>query len=327
MRRDGRGGGRTRQEVVLLTLAACSFLGIAPFALFRLLRDEQSMLLFDLVLLAIIAGLGLHVWLTGRVVLANTVVAGGSLLAVMTALYLGGPSQVVWAYPAVIVVYYLQPWRRALPLALLMSLCVVIMLAFMVEGLRTLQVLATLAVTNVYAFILAKTVVDRERRLEELVGTDALTGVGNRRALRNRLRRLLAAQRRRPRQSSLIMLDLDHFKAVNDRFGHRVGDRVLVGTAQLLGQRLRGSDTVYRYGGEEFLVLLEDTGGDGALRLAQELRERIADTPLVDGWQLTASFGIAAYRSGEDRRRWLQRADEAMYAAKRGGRNRCVLAQ
>jgi diguanylate cyclase (GGDEF)-like protein len=126
------------------------------------------------------------------------------------------------------------------------------------------------------------------------------------------------------------MIDLDRFKAINDTHGHPAGDRVIVAAASLLRRRVRQGDTVGRYGGEEFALLLEDLAPDGAMRLIDRVRVEFAATPvaLPDGQRVSATFsaGIAFLAPGVDLEPWREAADAALYAAKSAGRNRIVLA-
>ena len=126
------------------------------------------------------------------------------------------------------------------------------------------------------------------------------------------------------------MVDLDHFKAVNDKFGHGVGDTVLSEVARRLRAAARPVDSVARFGGEEFVVILPGCGADDARTVAERLRSRLADHPVVVGQSLqldvTASIGIATAEPGEPPSVLLTRADVALYDAKRGGRDRVVVA-
>jgi diguanylate cyclase (GGDEF)-like protein len=154
--------------------------------------------------------------------------------------------------------------------------------------------------------------------------TDALTQIPNRRALSENLRRECILSRRQNSPLSLILMDLDHFKYVNDKHGHEEGDRLLIAVAQLLKQCVRSSDIVYRYGGEEFVILLSHTPISGASLLAERIRSKL-ETYSGDSLQslpVTASLGVATYNTREDAKSLLNRADKAMYAAKMMGRNR-----
>lgn len=159
---------------------------------------------------------------------------------------------------------------------------------------------------------------------------DALTGVGNRNALDRALVRELELARRTQQPLSLLMLDLDHFKRINDRFGHSVGDDVLRQTALTLGSSLRSMDMVFRFGGEEFCVLLSATGHEAAHVVAERLRAAVEAQSEAAGaipLPVTLSLGLATLRDVESPRCLLLRADRALYQAKAEGRNRfCSLA-
>lgn len=163
--------------------------------------------------------------------------------------------------------------------------------------------------------------------------TDPLTGCANRRRLLQLLDSELQRARRYPTRAplALAVLDLDHFKRVNDRYGHGVGDRALRHVAQVLGAEVRASDLLARVGGEEFVLVMLDTPLAAAQGLLERLRQRLEETPLAlsdtDALRLTASVGVSALVMGDSADALLARADLGLYAAKRGGRNRvCVQA-
>ena len=155
-------------------------------------------------------------------------------------------------------------------------------------------------------------------RLESLTRTDALTGAANRRSLEESMLRDLASAERSGRPLTVIMLDLDHFKAFNDSRGHQAGDRMLMAVTKVWRAELRPSDTLARYGGEEFLIVLPDCDTGTALRIATRLR---ADVP----GEQTVSAGIAGWDGRESSAELIGRADAALYDAKRGGRDRAVV--
>ncbi len=166
------------------------------------------------------------------------------------------------------------------------------------------------------------------RELAEQALSDALTGCANRRALLQRLDEELQRRRRVAHPLCLAMIDIDHFKSVNDRFGHAVGDQALQHVAQLLRAGLRGSDLLARVGGEEFVLMLVDTPLPAARATLERLRQRLAAAPLpASGERLTVSMGLAEAQAGDDCDRLLARADAGLYAAKQGGRDRVCDAQ
>lgn len=166
-------------------------------------------------------------------------------------------------------------------------------------------------------------------QLAERLERDQLTGAASRGALQRRLRAEVARARRAKRQISVLMVDVDHFKRVNDGHGHPAGDRALQAVADRLVRALRGVDTVSRYGGEEFAVLLPETPAAGARMIAERLRAAVAaePVPVAEGVALpiTVSVGLAVFPSdAADDAALLAAADRALYAAKQRGRNRVV---
>lgn len=165
-------------------------------------------------------------------------------------------------------------------------------------------------------------------RVRELSLKDPLTGVANRRHLKLRLGRDIHRADRYDEPLTVVMMDLDHFKPINDTWGHDVGDRVLKAIAKVLRKYLRTPDFIARYGGEEFSLVLPETSLEQAGLLVKRIMATMAEL-LVEPLEkpVTASFGIAQRREGEDARKVLARADEAMYEAKNNGRNCMVLAR
>jgi diguanylate cyclase (GGDEF)-like protein/PAS domain S-box-containing protein len=162
-------------------------------------------------------------------------------------------------------------------------------------------------------------------RLQEMATRDALTGLFNRRYLEDCLERELIRAARQDCPLSVIMADLDRFKAVNDTYGHQAGDEVLREFARLLKMHARGSDIHCRYGGEEFLLILPDMAEETACERAEQLRMALAAAPIAAGTssiRVTASFGVSTFpRHGKTGDELIAAADEALYAAKESGRN------
>ncbi len=166
--------------------------------------------------------------------------------------------------------------------------------------------------------------------LETLATRDPLTGLLNRREFVRQAELELARAKRQGSALSLLMADLDHFKSINDRFGHPTGDAVLRHVAQLMSHSLRKTDSVARFGGEEFVLLLPDTPEAEALRLADKLRRTLAETPMAGlDTPVSASIGLACLHAGDHLTldALLQHTDQAMYQAKRQGRNQTVAAK
>jgi len=167
-------------------------------------------------------------------------------------------------------------------------------------------------------------------RTVEVALTDPLTGVGNRRRFEADLEKAVATCRNAKTPVSLVMCDIDHFKRVNDSFGHRVGDEVLKMFARTVEASVRGSDSVARYGGEEFVIVLPDTPLAGANHIAERIRTQFASKRLTvretnqNVGILTASFGVTEIKPGEAPIDAIERADRNLYAAKSKGRNKVI---
>ncbi|MDH5784867.1 MAG: GGDEF domain-containing protein [Chromatiales bacterium] len=161
------------------------------------------------------------------------------------------------------------------------------------------------------------------KKIEMLSNTDKLTQLYNRTMLDSILEGAVSNAIRYNQAFSIILMDLDKFKLVNDTYGHIVGDSVLQKMAEILRQHVRSSDSVGRWGGEEFLVILPNTTKDGAVKLAEKLRKIFAEYKFEKVGQKTVSFGVASYRPGDDADSFLTRADKCLYHAKAAGRN-CV---
>jgi two-component system cell cycle response regulator len=172
--------------------------------------------------------------------------------------------------------------------------------------------------------VLQEELLGQTRRLEALIFEDALTGLANRRFILTQLGSSVSAARRHGRPLSVAIVDIDRFKAVNDAFGHAVGDRLLVAVATALGGHLRAEDQLGRLGGEEFLVVLGDTDAAAAARVTEKLRCEVAAAGVEhEGEEIavTVSIGAATW-DGESPEALLRRADDALYAAKAAGRDR-----
>jgi diguanylate cyclase (GGDEF)-like protein len=224
-------------------------------------------------------------------------------------------------------------------------LLVVMVVIAATDRLRQLQRAKALAAESAQRYLTAlneeleKLVRDRTRALErtnaelkDLATRDSLTGLLNHKATFEQLEQLRRTAYRYREPLAVVMADIDHFKEINDRFGHLVGDRVLVTVAHLLLQGVRASDVCGRYGGEEFLLVLPKANADTAFELAERLRLQLGsiNLPELGRTKVTASFGVAevdplAESSSADA--IIRRADEALYAAKNNGRNQVCRGQ
>jgi diguanylate cyclase (GGDEF)-like protein len=187
------------------------------------------------------------------------------------------------------------------------------------------NILLSLAITALVMLIAHFTLRSYQRRLEQMATTDKLTGAASRQVFDLIFEHVIKAARRRQRPVAMLNIDIDHFKAINDGFGHQGGDEVIREVAHRIRRSIREADTLCRWGGEEFLVLLDDCALDGAGERAEVIRQAVRAQPVRFGREeivVTISLGVTQYREGETLEALIRRSDEALYEAKRRGRDR-----
>ena len=227
-----------------------------------------------------------------------------------------------WMYPLLVALPVLLKTRWAIWLGILSGVLVTPLVFSQFERGTALIICLSMAHTWLISAWLMFAVSQQSRRLKDLAVTDPLTGAYNRRYFEEQISQSLEGWGRCKRPSTLVLLDIDHFQEVNDRLGHGVGDEALKLLVNLISSRIRGVDTLCRYGGEEFAVLLSETSARHGIRLADELRQRVQESELVPEGQLTVSAGVCDISAAADAQDWLRQADEALYRAKIAGRNR-----
>lgn len=187
-----------------------------------------------------------------------------------------------------------------------------------------INIVVSLAITALVLLAAYLTIKGYQRRLEDMATTDKLTGAANRQVFDIVFEHISRDIKRKPRPACVILLDIDHFKEVNDTYGHLAGDIVLQRIVSILRQQVRDSDTICRWGGEEFMILLDDCSIERAVTCAENIRQSIRAKPFSYHSKtiaITASLGVAQLRRDEDADGLVARADAALYQAKRAGRD------
>jgi diguanylate cyclase (GGDEF)-like protein len=229
-----------------------------------------------------------------------------------------------WAYPILIVYQFYTPRiivRNTIPVIIL-GLALV---TYIYHGMTfALRLTAALALMYFFASNMIKVILDQQSKLKALADRDPLTGASNRNQMKVSFQHSIDRALRGYGTASLVYIDIDHFKAINDEYGHNAGDRVLIELVNLAKSRMRQVDEIYRSGGEEFIILLRDTNQQGALSFARDLRKQIADHLFYKQIKVTASIGVAEFHQDLDIDQWIIAADKQLYNAKRSGRN-CVM--
>ncbi|MEL7536183.1 MAG: diguanylate cyclase [Pseudomonadota bacterium] len=314
------------EEILPLMLSVAGAMAVAPFAVIRLLDQDWLLGIIDVVIVFAMLAIAWLVYRYRAVRTASVAMATLCLIGLVATLYTKGPTQTLWAYPALMAVFYLLKPREAIVVALG---TIAILTPVLIEG-RTATELATLFitlwVTLAFSFAFAVLTAGQRRQLRSLAHVDPLTGAGNRRALAESMPSIISETRDRLQPTSLLMLDLDHFKQINDRFGHSIGDQVLVEVADCLREHIRPNDQLFRIGGEEFVVVALNADIERGCRLGESLRHRISQLVSLPMPGITVSLGVAELVVNESADDWFRRADAALYDAKRSGRNRVCAA-
>jgi diguanylate cyclase len=304
-----------------LILSASGALGVAPFMVLRYMQQEWIAAIVDTIIVFGFLGLGIYVYRTRRVRFASIAIACFCIGGVITTVYVIGPHQVYWVYPALMAVFYLVRPREAIVFALIAVAALLPQMIGNVDSHSTLTIMITVIVMSSFAFAFALITNRQREQLIQLATKDPLTGAGNRRRLDSKLDEIVNSHKRTGTTAAMLMLDLDHFKNVNDRYGHAVGDQILKRITAIVDLRIRVTDSLYRIGGEEFVVVLEGQDIERAAHLAEQLRTLVEANELAPEHSVTISIGVAELNGDESAKDWLHRADEALYRAKDAGRN------
>jgi diguanylate cyclase (GGDEF)-like protein len=298
---------------------------IVPFCLFHLSAGRISLALVDLVAALVLGGNAWWLVKHQRPLLPYPLLASAVVAGVLGSVHFVGAPALYWAFPSTLFFYMVLPRRLAHYFCGGLMLVCVGLAAAQSGTSNAMRFGATAGLMLLLLNVVLGVIGELQQRLLRQSVTDPLTGALNRRSLDDLLQRL-TTDTAAPRQAVLLSFDIDHFKSINDQLGHAAGDQVLREVVALVNARVRGTDRLFRMGGEEFVLVLHGITLDAAHRVAEELRHRIASTPLLPDRPVTVSIGISPLTEGADADSWLRSADHAMYEAKRLGRNRVVAA-
>jgi diguanylate cyclase (GGDEF)-like protein len=314
---------RAQRERMLAQLSIPAALLLVPFLIANLVHRQYVLAVVDALIITCLGSAAL----TSRRRRAAPVRIDLLLLllfffGVATVMVTQGFQGALWSYPVLLFCQFALGRRMAFVASALL-LVGTSLLADQQSGPEfAWRVFATLLLLWLMVNGMIKVQADAHEYLLKQAGTDPLTGALNRRELEFALAELVKRARRRPVPASMLLMDIDDFKKINDTLGHAAGDQVLTGLVRLLVERKRTADKLYRIGGEEFLLLAPDTVGRDAMILAEQLRVLIHQANLLAGIQVAVSIGVSECRTDQSPDDWLEFADQALYRAKENGRNR-----
>lgn len=250
-----------------------------------------------------------------------------SIALVMLSVYYGQNYSLYLLYPLLVALPVLLRARWAVLLGVLSGLVVAPLVFTQYDHTTAVVIGASMGLTWMVSAWLVFAVTEQSRRLKDMAITDPLTGAYNRRYLEIQLEQVLETWVRYQRPASVLLVDIDHFKRINDKFGHGVGDAAIKNLVDVISRNIRNVDTLCRYGGEEFVVLLAETPLSKARPVAEKLRAAVEHTRVLPEVGMTISVGVCDVSVANGVDHWLNLADAALYLAKRNGRNRVELAQ
>lgn len=319
---------KTDLRLSIITLLGVSgLIGITPFAVMRFIQDNMLAGMIDLAIMLSILGGMVYAWVTGdtgRSGFFMAVVAASGAVAVGAVV---GEVGLFWLYPVLVTSFFLTDARYAILINVTAVLALILHGAAFSSSVQMSSFATTAIVVSCCAFAFAHRNENQRERLEHLATIDPLTGVKNRRSMDEELAVATSVSARNGISQGLVVLDIDHFKKVNDVYGHSVGDEVLKELVKLVQKNIRRSDQIFRFGGEEFVLLMSGVDEIGLRAVMHNLQEIIRRFLKHPGGSVTASFGVAVLIPGESPDSWFSRADAALYQAKETGRDQVVYAE
>ncbi|MCC5452054.1 GGDEF domain-containing protein [Rheinheimera sp. UJ51] len=311
------------QLSLLLLLGVVAVLGVLPFAVIRYLEGNMIAAVIDITLVLGIIVLVAYAYFSLHIRMVSIIIAifiNAGVVAIGSA---NGIDSFLWIYPVFASTFILVKPIEAFSINMLAGIALALLSdIFVIVSLDSYII--SILMLSLSSFVYASHSAKQFSLLETLNTVDALTGAFNRRAMSVDITAALATAERNGGKPLLAILDLDYFKAINDRFGHAVGDQVLKDFVAFTTSQIRQYDRLYRFGGEEFVLLIPQIN-EQHHTFIQHLRTAIKGalkTP--DGQEITVSFGVAPWLPGTTEDSWLKRADEALYLAKANGRDRAV---
>ena len=318
------------QLSIISLMGLFGVLGITPYAVYRLSEHNWVVGIADcIIVLSTLLAVG-HAWRTGDTVKPGICVsvifsAAATLITIKL-----GVNGLFWIYPLILFNFFMVSPGKALSATLLVMAALAGHALFwpgtvFESHYQMISFLVTSGTASGLTFIFASRTRNQRDQLQQLAVLDPLTGARNRRAMNEELKIASASQRRHGDCYAVLVMDLDAFKQINDTYGHQAGDQVLMDFVELLKAHSRKEDRLFRFGGEEFLLLLPNTDLASLQVVASHLQQQVALHLKGPGGPVTMSSGGAILQRGEHWEAMLQRADQRLYQAKSAGRNRAIV--
>lgn len=307
------------RAVFAVALLGC--LSIAPLLLTRIIQQNWTLAALNSVLLAVFSGIAINILKNQYLDLSRYILGALIILGITSTTIIGGTSSVYWLYPGFVGAFFIFRPKTAVILAFAVG---IVIYPFLIDRLASADMLvlyATLMPTVIFIYFSSRELRKQHAQLTALVSQDYLTQTGNRRAFNAKAEICIKQLNKQGLHSVLILFDMDHFKRLNDTHGHVVGDAVLKDVTTLVSASLRSTDRLFRLGGEEFAIIVQNAMLKDAVAISEKIRESLSTHRNIDLPSYTVSFGLAALNKQETVNQWMERADKALYHSKQNGRD------
>mgnify|MGYP002149947299 FL=1 len=306
-------------------VALTSALILTPFTINNFIQGRYILGLFTLMILTLCS---ISAWLchNDRYHLKINLfgIAPAIIVAIVTAVHQLGIVGSYWPSLGIIAFYFILPKKPAWIVNIIFVVIITPVAWTTLDHSTAIRFFAVLLSISCFTYFSINEVYKQHYLLKKLAITDSLTGLHNRSLLQTSLENAINQSHRSNTPMSVLMFDIDYFKAINDQFGHDEGDSILKITGDFLSKSFRASDLIFRIGGEEFVAILYNTDKVNATQLAEQLREKYENLSLIPNHPVTISIGVSSLNANMDWEKWMKQADEKMYLAKRNGRNRVI---
>ena len=321
---------RTIEEILIMAASIVAAVTILPFSIYRYIQGQYTIALVEVLAVVVVSSIGFLVLKTRDTEYTSTGLSIIMAAGLVILNYLIDSTIFIWTYPIIMTVYFLNPAKRSALIVVPALLALFPLMYIEKTGIEFASDIVTVIITLIFSHLVSVKIRQQKERLQNLINYDGLTGALNRRSLDDRLESLQSLYFRHKSLgtniSSVVLFDIDDFKNINDTRGHLEGDKFLINLTKHIKKMIRKTDEFYRYGGEEFVMIVNGSNLYKAGELAEKIRATIEETELLKNLTVTASFGVAEIQSLEESTNWLARADKALYRAKRAGKNRVYLA-
>ena len=318
---------KSYDDVLAIIGCIVGIIVILPFAIYRFYIADYALCIAELIGIAVTCVLVYQSWQDEKIQYLSELLVACYTITLFAAFHLKGGEVYFWIFPIILATYFLLPSITAVQMNIMSALGSIPILAPKLSNEILFSFYPTMILLGFFGYIFSYRSERQNAELRKLATEDALTHVENRRSLNDKVQAIIESNSRVDQQRSMLIFDLDHFKVINDTYGHPVGDQILVSIAETVKANVRITDHVYRYGGEEFVIIANNTSLLNAGKLADFIRTVVEKDPFLSKFKVTISLGVAELADFDDEESWLHRADVALYEAKSGGRNTVFLAE